>query len=319
MTHSVPNNIHIIDADYIKPNIAAIHLIEQNGKGALIDTGTNHSLDNIKESVASIGVSMGDINYIILTHIHLDHAGGAGLLMQECKNANLVCHPRGARHMVNPEKLIAGTKAVYGEEKFAQLYGDLLPIEAERVIETHDDMVLDFNGRTLRFLDTPGHALHHNCIIDEQTNSAFTGDTLGLAYPDLTHNDQPFLIPTSTPVHFDPQAMHKSIDRVMSYQPEILYLTHFGPIKPTTTLIAELHEQIDDLVMMTQAHTQNIEAAKMLHNQELENTLGNAIRDYWTTRLLNRGTDLGENDIAKYLSMDAQLDAQGLLVWANRQ
>lgn len=319
MSHPAFNNIHIIDADYVKPNIAAIHLIEQNGKGALVDTGTNHSFANIQKYLASIDMSLDDIEYIILTHIHLDHAGGAGLLMKECKNAKLICHPRGARHMINPEKLIAGTIAVYGEEKFAQLYGDLFPIEQERVIETHDDMTLDFNGRTLRFLDTPGHALHHNCIIDEQSNSVFTGDTLGLAYPDLTYNDQPFLIPTSTPVHFDPQAMHESIDRVMSYQPQTLYLTHYGPIKPNTMMIAELHEQIDDLVMMAQAHIQDTPTDKLLNNSELEDQLAHAIRDYWVTRLSNKGTDMDEETIAKFLKMDAQLDAQGLLVWASRQ
>ena len=173
------SDIFTIDALYHQPELASIHLIRSNDRIAIVDTGTQYSVPQIKDGLEKLGLGFEHVDYIILTHIHLDHAGGASTLMDLCLNASLIVHPRGARHMADPSKLIAGASAVYGEQEFARLYGEITPIDSARMLQPSDGDTINLAGRPLRFIDTPGHASHHHCIIDEQSNSVFTGDTLG--------------------------------------------------------------------------------------------------------------------------------------------
>jgi len=300
------SNIFTIDAHYYREELAAIHLIRSKDRLVIIDTGTRYSVDQVAKGIQSLGLSFDHVDLIVLTHIHLDHAGGAGELMDLCKNAKLVVHPRGARHMVDPSKLIAGATAVYGAEEFEKLYGDIKPIDADRVISPKDGEVINWSDRPLTFIDTPGHASHHHCIIDTQTNSAFTGDTLGIAYRALRSNSEVFVMPTTTPVQFDPDALHQSIDRVMSFSPTTLYLTHYSAITPTPAMIANLHEQIDDYVMLTQ------QAAE---SDDFEKNLGTSIQEYLVRRCENHLPDLERSLIEEWVSLDANLNAQGLAFW----
>jgi len=158
----------------------------------------------VSSALAELNLSYKDVDYIILTHIHLDHAGGAGALMQLCDNAQLIVHPKGARHMSDPSKLVAGASAVYGAEEFNRLYGEIKPIDASRIHQPADGDTINLSGRQLTFIDTPGHANHHHCIIDEQSNSIFTGDTLGVGYQALRNQQHAFVAPTTTPVQFNP-------------------------------------------------------------------------------------------------------------------
>ena len=196
---SIASGVSVIDSGYFSNDFAAIYIIKQNNKVAIIETGTTFSVSNVKKALENDSLSFLDVAYIIPTHVHLDHAGGAGELMKQCPNAKLIVHPRGARHLIDPTKLIAGAMAVYGEKKFKKLYGKIIPIDANRVIEADDSFILDFDGRELKFIDTPGHARHHFCIWDKQTESMFTGDTFGISYRDLDHNDQSIYIPKHKP------------------------------------------------------------------------------------------------------------------------
>jgi len=119
------SGIYTIDALYHKPELASIHLVKQNDRIAIIDTGTQYSVPQVASALAELGLGYDNVDFIILTHIHLDHAGGASALMNLCKNARLIVHPKGARHMQDPSKLIAGASAVYGEAKFKELYGEI--------------------------------------------------------------------------------------------------------------------------------------------------------------------------------------------------
>ena len=300
------SNIFTIDAHYYREGLAAIHIIRSKDRLAIIDTGTRYSVDQVTKGIESLGLSFDHVDYIILTHIHLDHAGGAGELMNISKNAKLVVHPRGARHMVDPSKLIAGATAVYGAEEFNKLYGDIKPIDADRIISPEDGEVLNWCNRPLTFIDTPGHARHHYCIIDALTNSAFTGDTLGIAYRALRSDSEVFIMPTTTPVQFDPEALHQSIDRVMAFNPTSLYLTHFSAITPNPTMIASLHEQIDDYVMLTQ------QAAE---SKNFEEDLATSITEYLVRRCQNHLPELERSVIEEWVSLDANLNAQGLVFW----
>jgi glyoxylase-like metal-dependent hydrolase (beta-lactamase superfamily II) len=174
--------------------------------------------------------------------------------MRELPGATLVAHPRGARHLVDPAKLWAGTVAVYGAEATQRLYGDPVPIPAARVVEAPDGHAVDLGGRRLRFLDAPGHARHHLVVLDEATRGFFTGDAFGLSYRETDGAAGPFFFPTTTPVQFDPEALHATIDRMLAERPERVYLTHYGLVQGDLARhAAALHRGIDEHVRVARA------------------------------------------------------------------
>src|SRR5262249_17777750 len=175
-------------------------------------------------------LSVDAVDYVILTHVHLDHAGGAGALMRELPNARAVVHPRGVRHMIDPSQLIAGATAVYGAEEIDRSYGTLVPIPAERIITADDGHAVDLAGRELLCIDTPGHARHHLSVWDARSRAFFPGDTFGLSYREFDTDQGAFILPTTTPVQFDPAALHASIERMLSYGPEQMFLTHYSRV-----------------------------------------------------------------------------------------
>ncbi|HPU54094.1 MAG TPA: MBL fold metallo-hydrolase, partial [Burkholderiaceae bacterium] len=179
------HGIHAIDAGYVRPMLAAIHLVIEDGQAALIDSGVNASVPAVLAALAELGLPAAAVKWVMLTHVHLDHAGGAGLLLEHLPEARLTVHPRGAPHMRDPARLVAGTIAVYGEQATRALYGDIRAIDPERILETPDGTRLTLGAREFEFIDTPGHARHHVCIVDHGSQSVFTGDTFGLSYREL--------------------------------------------------------------------------------------------------------------------------------------
>ena len=302
---NVVDGISVIDSEYYSKDFAAIYLLKQKNKVIIIETGTNYSVPNVKEALSQVGLSFSDVSYVIPTHVHLDHAGGAGLLMMQCQNAALVVHPRGARHLIDPSKLVAGAKAVYGENKFKEYYGEIFPIDANRVIQADDNFILDFDGRELRFIDTPGHARHHFCIWDKATKSMFTGDTFGISYRDLDHQDELYILPSTSPVQFDPEALIQSINRIMEFKPERVCLTHFSAIKPTKKATNKLIESI---------HFVSNLAIKYADKNDSESIIYKKMMDYFLEGLNEIGFQ--NNDYAKdRLSLDVLINTQGLIYW----
>ena len=190
MAEALGNNSHLIDTGLYGPEHGACYLVEDGGELAIIDTGTQHSLPQVLETIAAVGATPEQVRYVMPTHVHLDHAGGAGQLMQTCPNATLVVHPKGLPHMLDPSKLQAGATAVYGEEAFQRDFGELLPIPEERTIAASDLQSFELGRRKLQFLDTPGHANHHGCIFDHQSGYLLHGDTFGLGYSSSGAMDQ---------------------------------------------------------------------------------------------------------------------------------
>ena len=302
---NVVDGISVIDSEYYSKDFAAIYLLKQKNKVIIIETGTNYSVPYVKEALSQIGLSFSDVSYVIPTHVHLDHAGGAGLLMMQCQNAALVVHPRGAHHLIDPSKLVAGAKAVYGENKFKEYYGEIFPIDANRVIQADDNFILDFDGRELRFIDTPGHARHHFCIWDKATKSMFTGDTFGISYRDLDHQDELYILPSTSPVQFDPEALIQSINRIMEFKPERVCLTHFSAIKPTKKATNKLIESI---------HFVSNLAIKYADKNDSESIIYKKMMDYFLEGLNEIGFQ--NNDYAKdRLSLDVLINTQGLIYW----
>jgi glyoxylase-like metal-dependent hydrolase (beta-lactamase superfamily II) len=313
MEHSLcidlPYGITTVDTGYHRPRFDAAHLIVERGEAAIVDTGSASSVPRLLRALADKGLAPEAVRYVMVTHVHLDHAGGAGVLLRHLPNARLVVHPRGASHMIDPAKLIAGATAVYGEARFRALYGEVVPVAAERVIEAPDNFQLDFNGRPLLFLDTPGHARHHYCIYDAASRGIFSGDTFGLSYREFDTEQGPFLFPTTTPVQFDPEALHASIERLLSFNPERMYLTHFGAIGNVVPLAARLHRGIDAFVALARACA----AA-----DDRRAALTAALNGWLLEALADHGCRMPRERALALLAVDVELNAQGLDLWLAR-
>jgi len=304
-----PHDVTAIDADLVRPRMASIHLLQSGDRLALVDTGTSHSVPSVLDAIVARGRTPADVEWVVLTHIHLDHAGGAGALMQALPNARLLVHPRGARHMVDPSRLIASATSVYGEETMQATYGDIVPIAAERVVESHDGMQIDFGDRRWTVFDTPGHARHHHAIHDSASNGIFTGDTFGLAYPDLAAGGRPFVIPTTTPVQFEPEAMRESVERLAALKPECLYLTHFGRVEGVAAMRNDLLRRLDAHVRLGR------EALRFDNAADRYRSVAGDLRQYLLREVEAHGTPIDEASAAALLEMDIDLNAQGIVQW----
>jgi glyoxylase-like metal-dependent hydrolase (beta-lactamase superfamily II) len=303
------HGIVAVDTGYFRPAFDASHLLVESGRAALVDVGTGFSAPALMAALGRAGLRPEAVDYVILTHVHLDHAGGAGEMMRRLPRAKLVVHPRGARHMIDPSALWAGALAVYGEEGMRRSYGELVPVPAERVIEAPDGFRLDLGGRSLLFLDTPGHARHHVCVWDEASRGIFTGDTLGLAYRELAGARGPLLLPTTTPVQFEPQALVGSIDRLLELDPQRLYLTHYSLVLEPSARAGELKSRVAALVALGRAADGRGDRAAHLRAAVADTMVG------WA---LDHGCQLPPPAIRELLAVDVELNVQGLEVWLDR-
>lgn len=303
------HGITVIDTGFVRPCFDASYLIVQNGRAAFIDTGPNAAVPRLLAALDALGIERGCVDYVIPTHVHLDHAGGVGLLMQSLPNARLVIHPRGARHMIDPSALMRGVRAVYGDEIAARDYGELVPVDEARVITTYDDLAIELAGRALRFADTPGHARHHHCIWDETSRGWFTGDTFGIAYPELHTPAGPYMLPATAPVQFDPAALHASVQRLLQEQPRCMYLTHYGAVHEPEKLAVQFLRQVDAMADV---------ARELAHAPERHERLKQAFADIYLRELQAMGCALPEPRLRDILATDLELNAQGLEVWVDK-
>jgi glyoxylase-like metal-dependent hydrolase (beta-lactamase superfamily II) len=302
----------LVDTRYVRPRLAASWIVEGARSAAVVETGASSSVPRILAALDARGIARDAVSHVIVTHVHLDHAGGAGALIQALPHAKLVVHPRGARHLVDPAKLVAGSIAVYGEARFRALYGDIVPVPAERVIEAGEGFALDLGGRPLRVLDAPGHARHHFVLLDEVSRGFFTGDTFGLSYRECDAGGRPFLFPTTTPVQLDPPALHASIDRMMAERPARMYLTHFGVLDGDLgAAAAALHAGIDEHVRRVRA------LPARLAGEARHAALRDALAEQLLAALGAHGAPLAREQALSIFATDLDLNAQGLLVWAD--
>jgi len=303
------HGIHAIDAGYVRPMLAAIHLVIEDGQAALIDSGVNASVPAVLAALAELGLPAAAVKWVMLTHVHLDHAGGAGLLLEHLPEARLTVHPRGAPHMRDPARLVAGTIAVYGEQATRALYGDIRAIDPERILETPDGTRLTLGAREFEFIDTPGHARHHVCIVDHGSQSVFTGDTFGLSYRELDDDGHQWVFPATTPVQFDPQELHRSIDAICARRPRAVYLTHFGEVR-------EVLRKADDLHRLVEAHA-DIAAQAATLSDPLP-ALVDALRSLVLAEARRQRCPLDEAALLALFQDDIGLNASGLLSYLER-
>jgi len=308
-TTELGDGIVAIDTEYARSLQDASHLIIEGGRAAFVDTGTNYSVPLLIDALRQRELDVADVDFVFLTHIHLDHAGGAGLLMQELPNARCVVHPRGALHMADPAKLIAGTEAVYGVEQTTKMYGVILPVEQSRIVVAGDEQWFDLNGRKMQALYTEGHALHHYCLNDPVSRGVFTGDSFGVSYREMDTAAGEIVFPTTTPTHFDPDAAHVAVDRIMACKPKQLYLTHYSRVRDVDRLAADMHAGIDAYVEIAMA---NKEA------EDLYAAILPPMSEYMKRRAREHGFEGDAEALHSVLEIDIVLNTKGLVSWLQR-
>jgi glyoxylase-like metal-dependent hydrolase (beta-lactamase superfamily II) len=306
-TTSHPFGITTVDAEYVRPGFAAVHLIERDGRVAIVDTGTNDSVPLVLQSLEALGLAREAVDIVFITHVHLDHAGGAGALMRALPRARAVAHPRSVPHLRDPSRLIEASRVVYGDAVFDALYGTPLPIEPERISETQDGERLRLGASELQALHTPGHALHHHVLHDLDARAVFTGDTFGLSYRALDTERGAFIVPTTTPTQFDPEQLAASVRRIVALAPEALYLTHYGRVTGAERLGAALEEQIASHVAIARRHAASSERERRIRDD---------LRRVWIERLEAHGAPAAAVD--DWLASDIDLNTQGLIAWLQR-
>jgi len=305
-TTDAGDGVVAVDTQYLRLSADASHLVIADGRAAFVDTGTNYSVPYLLDALRQYDLDPADVDYVFLTHVHLDHAGGAGTLMQALPNARCVIHPRGAPHMADPAKLIVGTQGVYGKEKAFELYGDIVPIPAERIIEAADEDRFTFGGREVRALYTEGHARHHYCLHDPWSRGVFTGDSFGISYRELDTGKGEFIFPTTTPPHFEPTEAHKAVDRIMAQEPDRLYLTHYSRVNDVERLANDMHECLDGFVAIARRHQDRDDRREAMETDLFE---------FLYERLAAHGYDQGRETAQDFLKHDMVLNSQGLDAW----
>ena len=309
MLEAVGPGVWAVDTGFQRPRFDAAYLISDSGRAAFVDTGPNAAVPRLRRALAEAGLQPVDVQWVILTHIHLDHAGGAGALLSVLPNAKLVVHPRGARHMADPSRLLAGVQAVYGEEVAARDYGELVPVPPERIVHAVHEMTLQVGRRRLSIADTPGHAQHHVCVWDEATQGWFSGDALGVSYPEFDFGAKRFGVPSTTPSQFDPEALCRSVEQLMARRPQKAYLTHFGAVHDVAAQAAQVVAQTRAMAAVAQEAALQPDTACWLRGR---------LRSLYGERIaLTGGADVVEACLA-LLEGDIELNAQGLEVWLGK-
>ncbi|MGZ5714278.1 MAG: MBL fold metallo-hydrolase [Caldimonas sp.] len=303
------HDVSVVDTGFHRPRFDAAYLIVEAGRAAFVDTGTNHSVPRLLAALDAVGLAPESVDLVIATHVHLDHAGGVGLLMRHLPQARLVVHPRGARHLIDPVHLVKGATAVYGAEEVERSYGTIVGVPAERVVLTSDDATIALAGRPLLFIDTPGHAMHHHCVWDARSRGFFTGDTFGLSYREFDTARGAWIMPTTTPVQFQPEALRRSIERILAFAPEQIYLTHYGPVDEVTRLADLFLGQLDEIVAL---------ATSLAAGPGRHAALKRGFEAIHLRSLRRHGVTLSDARIRELLALDLELNAQGVGIWLDR-
>jgi len=300
----------VIDCDGAGPGLTCAYLRVAGDECAFIETFTSRARDRMLGALAAAGKRVEDVRWIVVTHAHLDHAAGASALLQACPRATLLAHPRAARHLIDPSKLVKSATAVYGAERFAEVYGTIDPIPAERVRALDDGATFPLGDATLQVHFTAGHANHHFVVHDPALDTVYTGDSFGLVYPALQRGGR-FVIASTSPTNFDAVEARKSIDRILALGTTTACLTHFGEASGLAEIASQLRAWID------RAEAWVDEAAR---GDETVDAMTERLTRAWRAAVVETVASLGLRfDDAQYrvLDGDMAINAQGLAVVAD--
>ncbi|MBO8171041.1 MAG: MBL fold metallo-hydrolase [Bacillaceae bacterium] len=296
------NRIYLIDGyDMGMPGRTGTYVILED-ELTIVETGPSLSVPRIKQGFKDLGLNLSDLKYIIVTHIHLDHAGGAGLLLQDCPEATVVVHPRGARHLADPSRLIAGARAVYGE-RFDQWFDPIIPIPENRLLIKEDGDTLSIGDScTLTFYDSPGHAAHHFSIYDPVSNGIFSGDTAGVRYHQTEEQGFVFYLPSTSPNQFDPEAMLDSIEKYRQLKLDRIYFGHFGMSEEVEEVYEQIKYWIPIFMEEGRMAFEKSEGTRGIYNRLLER-----VTDYLQQHDIPDG-----HEVYQILKLDMEVCAMGI-------
>ena len=236
---TLASGISFVDVNFLgTPGIIATAVLHGPGGVALIDPGPSSTLFTLRAELERAGIAIADVRTILLTHIHLDHAGATGTLVRENPGIIVYVHEKGAPHMASPEKLIASARRLWGDE-MDRLWGEFLPVPAERMIALKGGERIAEGGRDLEVAYTPGHASHHVSYFSADSGIAFVGDTAGV----LLHDDG-FNMPPTPPPDIDLEAWNESLRKIGDWRADTLFITHFGPYTPVAPHLTALADHL---------------------------------------------------------------------------
>jgi glyoxylase-like metal-dependent hydrolase (beta-lactamase superfamily II) len=289
-----------VDVD-VRPKFTACYLRVAGDECAFVEAHTAHALPRLLAALAEHGKKPEQVRYVVLTHAHLDHASGASALMAACPNATLIAHPRTAKHMIDPGKLVRGAKLVYGAARFTELYGEVTPIAAARVRGLEDGESFELGGAKLTVWNTYGHAFHHFIVDDPATETVFTGDTFGLVYPALQSHGR-FALPSTSPTGFDAVEANKSLDKVLAFGERAVCPTHFDGYTDVAAIGAQVRRFVDRAARWVDEAARGAETQPQIEARFTER---------WWDAIAEEAPGFGDAE-KELLALDVELNAQGL-------
>lgn len=307
----IADHLYSIDTNDLGLKNRTTSYIIVDDKIALIETSASPSIPYILNALEELHIKPSDIDYLILTHIHLDHADGAGVMMKYCPNATVLVHPKGVRHLVDPSRLIASARSVYGEN-FDAIFGEILPIQEKQLYAIGDREIIRLGSSTLTFYYTKGHANHHISIHESLTNGMFVGDTTGVYYPDMTGEEFDVILPSTSPNQFDPNLMEDSIQLFEKIKPNVLYFGHYGSYTHPQFAYAEVRRYLP-IFMDAGRQTMKEETDFTKQVQRTEEILTNSIFAELQTKGLSK-----DHPVFKIIPLDLAVSAMGIIDYLSK-
>ena len=308
MSSSILEHIVPVDCHYIRGERACAFLLIEGDRASFVDNNTVFAVPYLLSELESRNIKRKNVDYIIVTHVHLDHAGGTAELLKHCPNAKVLAHPKASRHLANPSRLIEGARAVYGEPLFTQLYGNIEPVPEDRIYSVADNETIKWGDRELKFMHTLGHATHSICIYDSKINGVFTGDSFGIGQSDKQTFENLFIIISTAPSDFDPLEAEKTISRILELSPDYVFLPHYGIHKNPTQIADRLLRALDSMKILI-----NTAIAKQISDDKLMEWLCPRVEE----SIRDQIRWCGFNDVEKameWLGDDPRINAMGLMV-----
>ncbi len=310
--------VELVDCHYLTEEHVASFLMVNGSEAAFVDNGAQSALPHLLEALEPHGLMPEDVRYVIVTHVHLDHAGATAALMEACPNATLLAHPKAAKHLINPERLIAASKQVYGEAFFHEVFGEIYPISEARVQVMSDGERMDWNGRGLTFYHTLGHCSHHCVIHDSETNGVFTGDQLGICHQRLQNGERPCVFAAATPTEFDPALYREGVERIAACNAEYVFVSHYGIFgsRPGFRVPGHIESSLRNLAAFE----------AILTDAAASPETGNALKEYVRVRVHEAITEHLEwaglsvdESTQPFIEHDVRLDTEGVTYAAERR
>ncbi|WP_070987456.1 MBL fold metallo-hydrolase [Halofilum ochraceum] len=303
---TIAEGIYRFDTHYVRPRHTSCTIVVDSGRAAIFDTGVPGNVDALVAAVESLGIAADAVDWVVVSHAHLDHMAGVGPLMQRLPSARVAAHPSAAPHVIDPAKLEKGSRSVFGDEFVDRYYAGVEPVAAERVVETGDGDTLTLGTRELELIYAPGHAWHQQALWDARTATVLAGDAFGVSYPELVGPDGPFVILPTAPPQLAPDAMHETLDRIVGLEPARVQPAHFATIENAATVAGELHRIMDewlDIALQASSVEDLLERLYAACSADLE----------------RRGRGDEAATMRDRYRIDIEVNAQGLWHWRRRR